>query len=205
MTLTNYLRSGVAALALAAVMPSAVGADQAVPSPSSVHPLLTAPATNAYKFALSDTVAKVTQDDGARLRTRGFIVELENVLKEQRDKPRTVIYPKDAVIGQLSMVAVVPPTGMERTPIGVCLQQGLKVAGKEELVHTNIGTLQIEPTGKVVTQAWAGAKIGTTDPTGKFQAACAPYRTAYIQFINENSKMAATPEVPAPPALASRP
>jgi hypothetical protein len=129
-------------------------------------------------------MAKASGDESARLTASGFIVELDKVLKETRDKPRTVVYPKDAVVGELSAVAVVPPTGMERVPIGVCLQQGVKEPGKDDVVHTNIGTFQIQPDGIVASQVWNGVKTGG-EVNGKFQAAYAPWRAAYLQFIQD--------------------
>lgn len=144
---------------------------------------------------LSKAVPEIAKTDSAGFRVTAFYGELERVLSENREKPRTVVYPNNPIIGQLSIFAIVPPTGMESMPIGVCLQQGIVPAGKNDadMLHTNIGTLQIQPDGKIVPQSWNGVKVGGNDASGKFQAACAPYRSAYIQFINEARKTQ-TPE-----------
>lgn len=184
MALKDHLHSGIAALAVAAVAPCSFAAGDA--SPAQVHPLLSGVAFVKHVGGVSEAMAKASGDESARVTARGFVGELHKVLKETREKPRTVVYPKDAVVGQLSVVAVVPPTGMETVPIGVCLQQGVKavVNGKDDVVHTNIGTLEVLPDGTVVPQVWNGVKTGG-EVDGKFQAACAPYRAARIQWINE--------------------
>lgn len=197
MTLTNYLRSGVAALAVAAVVPAPLSAQTI--SPSTAHPLLSLSGDDYAVFVgnVGKTMSTLSQNEGASTRAGGFITALQAALKENRDKPRTLVYPNNPILGQLSVVAVLPPTEMKDMPIGVCLQEGIKAPGKDELVHTNVGTFQIKPDGSVVTQAWNGVKVGGNDASGKFQAACAPYRSAYIQYINE-TRMAQAPAVPLP-------
>ena len=186
------LQATAAALAISAVAPHAVAADQPQvnSTPSQVHPLLAAKQRALALSNISTTVADVSKDGAAGPYARSFHAKLEEVLRQQnRDKPRTVIAPDNALVGQLSIVGIVPPTGMDTVPVGICVQKGVPNA-KGELEHTVLGTFQLMPDGKVVPQVWTGAKVGSTDrATGKFDAACAPYRASYIDFINKASEL----------------
>lgn len=198
MTLSNYLRSGVAALAIAAVLPSTANAND-----PSIHPLLAPAAGNIVAPTFAKAVVAATGNELDSAHAGKFLKELFQVISVPASKPRPVITPKDAVVGQLSFVGIVPPN--PNIPIGVCLQQGIK-NDKGEMVHTNLGTFQIHPDGRVVSQAWNGVKVGG-EVNGKFQAACIPYFRDYVAFINkEAARMAATqPEAPTPPAPATTP
>ena len=192
MDLRQALRATAAALAIAtAVAPTALAAEPVVVSPSMVHPLLSSD-QRVRALALSNVstaVAAASKDDFARPTAGAFYGKLEAKLAEKRDAPQTVIAPDGALVGHLSIVGIVPPTGMDTVPVGICVQKGVPNA-KGELEHTVLGTFQLMADGKVVPQVWTGAKVGGTDPaTGKFNAACAPYRASYIDFINKASEL----------------
>lgn len=161
---------------LGAHLPLPLALAQATP-----HPLLVEPAASTAARALADAVEGIAGGEAARDRARGLIAALHKALAQPATGIRTLVYPPRPIAGQLSVVAIVPPGNKPGVPIGICLQQGVQ-GEDDELVHTNIGTLQIAPDGSVAPHLWTGNHVGGA-VDGKFQAACAPYRADYIEYI----------------------
>lgn len=145
------------------------------------HPLLASPAAQRYPQELAREMQRIAGSTTAQDRARDLAAALQKALAQPREGIRTLVVPERPIAGQLSAVAIVPPSSKPRMPIGVCLQQGV-VADDGQMVHTNLGTLQIGPDGAVTPQPWEGERLGG-EVDGKLQAACAPYRADYIRTI----------------------
>ncbi|WP_326533223.1 hypothetical protein [Pseudorhodoferax sp.] len=169
----NHLASLAALAALAAPLAQA----------DSAHPLLSEPAAQRYPQQLAREMQRIAGGTAAPERARELVAALRKTLAQQREGIRTIVVPERPIAGQLSVVAIVPPSAKPGVPIGVCLQQGVQDADGQ-LVHTNLGTLQIARDGSVTPQPWDGERLGA-EVDGKFQAACAPYRAGYIQTIQD--------------------
>lgn len=147
----------------------------------SSHPLLAPPAAQRYPEELARQMQRIAGGTAAQERAKALVAALGRTLAQTREGIRTIVVPERPIAGQLSAVAIVPPSSKNGVPIGVCLQQG--VVGEDgQMVHTNLGTLQIDSSGSVAPHAWTGEQIGT-EVDGKLQAACAPYRADYIRTI----------------------
>ena len=113
-----------------------------------------------YGTTLSITLAKATGDDAARLRARGFMVDLEAALKAPKETAQIVDYPKPVTESMLRITAVVPPKGMEDQPIPVCAEQNNKI----------VGTWNITPKGEVVSVKgnWSTVSAGNSAACKEF-------------------------------------
>ncbi|KQP17559.1 MAG: hypothetical protein DI587_34045 [Variovorax paradoxus] len=147
----------------------------------SLHPLLTPPAAQRYPEELSREMQRIAGGTTAQERARQLVAALAKSLAQPREGIRTLVVPERPIAGQLSAVAIVPPSSKPGVPIGVCLQQGI-VGEDGQMTHTNIGMLQIASSGSVAPHLWTGERVGA-EVDGKLQAACAPYRTGYITYI----------------------
>ncbi|HVR49105.1 MAG TPA: hypothetical protein VMS38_05165 [Pseudorhodoferax sp.] len=170
-------RPRTAALACAALL----GLQALLAQAQAPHPLLSSPAAQRYPQELAKEMQRIAGGAAAQDRAHNLVAALQKTLAQPREGIRTLVVPDRPIAGQLSVVAIVPPSSKPRMPIGVCLQQGV-VADDGQMVHTNLGTLQIAPDGAVTPQAWEGEHLGG-EVNGKLQAACAPYRADYIQTI----------------------
>ncbi|RCW75525.1 hypothetical protein [Pseudorhodoferax soli] len=148
----------------------------------SSHPLLSPPAAQRYPGELAKEMQRIAAGSTAQDRARQLVAALAKSLAQQRDGIRTLVVPERPIAGQLSAVAIVPPSSKPQVPIGVCLQQGV-VADDGQMTHTNIGMLQIASDGSVAPHLWTGERVGA-EVDGKLQAACAPYRAGYIEYIS---------------------
>ncbi len=173
------LRYAVLACAAACTLPAPQALAQAA------HPLLSPPAALRYPQELASEMQRIAGGTAAQDRARALVAALQKTLAQQRDGIRTIVVPERPIAGQLSAVAIVPPSSKPGVPIGVCLQQGV-VGADGEMVHTNLGMLQIARDGAVAPQPWSGERAGA-EVDGKLQAACAPYRADYIQTIQSAS------------------
>jgi len=126
-------------------------------------------AVNSYRPTFSTLMAKVTGDDNARGRARGFMSELETALKAPADSSRLLVYPKENSTNMLVVAAVVPPKGYESLPIPVCAQQNNKV----------LGTWQITNKGEVL------PVTPVFNPEGSTKAACNAFIIAARSDINQ--------------------
>lgn len=126
-------------------------------------------AVNRYRPALSGALAQAAGNDEARIRARGFMVELEKVLAAPTEKTQTVVYPKENSTNMLVVAAVVPPKGFETLPIPVCAQQHNRVLGTWDI--TAKGEVQPRPV--------------ILNPEGSTKAACAAFITAARNDINQ--------------------
>lgn len=147
----------------------------------SSHPLLSPPAAQRYPGELAKEMQRIAAGSTAQERARQLVAALAKSLAQQREGIRTLVVPERPIAGQLSAVAIVPPSSKPQVPIGVCLQQGV-VADDGQMTHTNIGMLQIASDGSVAPHLWTGERVGA-EVDGKLQAACAPYRAGYIEYI----------------------
>jgi len=147
----------------------------------SPHPLLTPPAAQRYPEELSREMQRIAGGTTAQERARQLVAALAKSLAQPREGIRTLVIPERPIAGQLSAVAIVPPSSKPGVPIGVCLQQGI-VGEDGQMTHTNIGMLQIASSGSVAPHLWTGERVGA-EVDGKLQAACAPYRAGYITYI----------------------
>jgi hypothetical protein len=147
----------------------------------SPHPLLTPPAAQRYPEELSREMQRIAGGTTAQERARQLVAALAKSLAQPREGIRTLVVPERPIAGQLSAVAIVPPSSKPGVPIGVCLQQGI-VGEDGQMTHTNIGMLQIASSGSVAPHLWTGERVGA-EVDGKLQAACAPYRAGYITYI----------------------
>jgi hypothetical protein len=134
-------------------------------------------AVNHYRPLLSQTIATAAKDDLARGRARGFMVELENVLKEPSEKARVIDYPKPVSANMLRIIAVVPPKGMEQASIPVCAEKDSKV----------LGTWAISFKGEVVPAPWTGTMVSEGN-----SSACKAFILASREAINR--QVAVAPE-----------
>jgi len=148
----------------------------------SSHPLLSPPAAQRYPGELAKEMQRIAAGSTAQDRARQLVAALAKSLAQQREGIRTLVVPERPIAGQLSAVAIVPPSSKPHVPIGVCLQQGV-VADDGQMTHTNIGMLQIASDGSVAPHLWTGERVGA-EVDGKLQAACAPYRAGYIEYIS---------------------
>lgn len=148
-------------------------------------------AVNTYRPIFSATLAQAAGADEARLRARGFMVELEKALAAPIEKTQTVVYPKENSTNMLVVAAIVPPKGLEALPIPVCAQQHGKV----------LGTWNITAKGEVL------PRPAILNPEGSTKAACAAFITAAREEINQ-AVASGTPAQPPPAdkvALTERP
>lgn len=183
MTATNNtLRQLAASTAVAMAFSPLANAAGLIDSPK---------ALNTYSSLLSENIAKAAGNDEARLRARGFMVELEKALQEPSEKIRIVDYPKPAVVERLRVTAVVPPKGFEALDIPVCAEQSNKV----------LGTWNITAKGEVQPAPWAGARESES-PTS---AACKAFILASRDAINQKLAQATPNGAPAQPAPAGTP
>ena len=147
----------------------------------SPHPLLTPPAAQRYPEELAKEMQRIAGGTTTQERARQLVAALAKSLAQPREGIRTLVVPERPIAGQLSAVAILPPSSKPGVPIGVCLQQGV-VGDDGQMVHTNIGMLQIASDGSVAPHLWTGERVGA-EVDGKLQAACAPYRAGYIEYI----------------------
>lgn len=145
------------------------------------HPLLSPPAAQRYPQELAREMQRMAGGAVAQERAKALVAALQKNLSQPREGIRTVVVPERPIAGQLSAVAIVPPSSKPGVPIGICLQQGV-LADDGRMVHTNLGSLQIARDGSVAPHLWNGEHVGA-EVDGKLQAACAPYRADYIQYI----------------------
>ncbi len=149
-------------------------------------------AVNRYRPVLSEALAKATGDDMARIRARGFMVELEKTLKEPGEKARIVVYPRENSTNMLVVAAAVPPKGGEMLlPAAVvCAQQhGRPLAA---WIITNKGEVLPRPV--------------TSNPEGSTRAACnATLIAARDEFAQKLAQQTNPPSQGAPPAAEAKP
>lgn len=147
----------------------------------SPHPLLTPPAAQRYPEELAREMQRIAAGTTTPERAKQLVAALAKNLAQQREGIRTLVVPERPIAGQLSTVAILPPSSKPGVPIGVCLQQGV-VGDEGQMTHTNLGMLQIASDGSVAPHLWTGERVGA-EVDGKLQAACAPYRAGYIEYI----------------------
>ncbi|MGC3987023.1 MAG: hypothetical protein QM777_21055 [Pseudorhodoferax sp.] len=147
----------------------------------SPHPLLAPPAAQRYPEELAREMQRIAGGTNAQERARQLAAALAKSLAQPREGIRTLVVPERPIAGQLSAVAILPPSSKPHVPVGVCLQQGV-VGDDGQMTHTNIGMLQIASDGAVAPHLWTGERVGA-EVDGKLQAACAPYRAGYIEYI----------------------
>lgn len=146
-------------------------------------------ALNTYSSLLSENLAKAAGNDEARLRARGFMVELEKALQEPSEKIRIVDYPKPVSANMLRVTAVVPPKGFEALDIPVCAEKDSKV----------LGTWNITAKGDVQPAPWTGARESEGN-----SAACKAFIFASRDAINQKLASSA-PAQPAPAGTPAQP
>lgn len=181
MTANRTLRQLAASTAVAMAFSPLANAAGLIDSPK---------ALNTYSSLLSENIAKAAGNDEARLRARGFMVELEKALKEPSEKIRIVDYPKPVSANMLRVTAVVPPKGFEALDIPVCAEKDSKV----------LGTWNITAKGEVQPAPWAGARESEGN-----SAACKAFIFASRDAINQKLAQATPSGAPAQPAPAGTP
>ncbi len=151
------------------------------------HPLLN-PCTAATKYVsgLARAFTAGAGDKAASPFAKAFVASLEqDYLKQPADKMRTFVFPKPSYVNQYMAVAVIPPQGMAREDIPVCLEKDGKV----------LGTYAIKTTGDVVAAPWSGPVEAASDTS----SACKSFIFAAREAINQ--KLAQQPAQPPVPPL----
>lgn len=155
------------------------------------HPLLN-PCTAATKYsagvgrAFTASANKAGADGSPSIFAGAFVASLErDYLKQPADKTRILDFPKPSYGNEYRAVAVIPPQGMAREDIPVCLEKDKKV----------LGTFLIKTTGDVVAAPWSGPIEAASDTS----SACKSFIFAAREAINQ--KVAQQPTQPPVPPL----
>lgn len=155
------------------------------------HPLLNS-CTAATKYsaglgrAFTASANKAGVDGSPSIFAGAFVASLErDYLKQPADKTRTFVFPKPSYVNQFMAVAVIPPQGMAREDVPVCLEKDGKI----------LGTYAIKTTGDVVAAPWSGPVEAASDTS----SACKSFIFAAREAINQ--KVAQQPAQPPVPPL----